>query len=105
VDNFDNPWSYEIIEERNKFEKYMAQTYKIGHHYTELETNARSFGLTEGTTVEKKLTANPWIGTKYTDVFDPTQITHFFYFVAQKKHISVSRSYITFLDAAGNVGG
>jgi hypothetical protein len=64
LDDLDNPWSYELIEEKTALSGGTIHINKIGHHYTGLETNARSFGLTEGTTVEKKLTANPWIEFK-----------------------------------------
>jgi hypothetical protein len=76
---------------------------KIDHFYTALETNARSFGLTEGTTVEKKLTAPAQI--KRTDVEKNYDIMLSIEFAAAKIHKYNSRSYITFIDAAGNVGG
>jgi hypothetical protein len=105
VDDFDNPWSYEIIQEWTNFSDKIYQINKIGHYYIALETNARAFGLTEGTTVEKILTAVPWIETKEYKEYIIYKDNLVIEFVRQNIHKSVSRSYITFLDAAGNVGG
>jgi hypothetical protein len=105
VDDFDNLWTYEIIQEWNNFSDKIYQINKIVHHYIALETNARSFGLTEGTTLEKKLKAVTWIETKEYKEYIIYKDDLVIEFVVQNIHKSVSRSYITFLDAAGNVGG
>jgi hypothetical protein len=78
----------------------------INHFFTTLETDARSFGLRSPSKVEKKLTRNP-VARKDKSPF----LSHGFHpylwvmWVPQAKSRAVSRSYTSFLDAAGNVGG
>jgi hypothetical protein len=59
VDDFDNPWSYGIDEEWTNLSEAQIQILKISHFYTELQTDGRAFGLSEGENVEKKLVRNP----------------------------------------------
>jgi hypothetical protein len=59
VDNFDNPWSYEIDTESTTLSQTQTNMMVINHFYTTLETIARRFGLNSFSNTEKKLTRNP----------------------------------------------
>jgi hypothetical protein len=59
VDDFDNPWSYEIDTEWTTLSKTQSQIVVINHFYTTLETDARRFGFRSPSEIEKKLTRNP----------------------------------------------
>jgi hypothetical protein len=59
LDDFDNPWSYEIDTEWAYLSKTQTQIMVINHFNTTLETDARSFGLRSPSNIEKKLTRNP----------------------------------------------
>jgi hypothetical protein len=106
VDDFDNPWSYGITDDWNNLSQSDTQILKISHFYTTLETDARSFGLGEGNKIEKKLVQNPVSRTNKAPYQDTDYHPYLYVlFSPQNIHRSVSRSYISFLDAAGNVGG
>jgi hypothetical protein len=59
VNNFDNPWSYEIDTESTTLSQTQTNMMVINHFYTTLETVARRFGLNSLSNTEKKLTRNP----------------------------------------------
>jgi hypothetical protein len=59
VDDFHNPWSYEIDTESTRLSQKQSQIMTINHYFTSLETDARSFGFRSGSNLEKKLTLNP----------------------------------------------
>jgi hypothetical protein len=59
VDNFDNPWSYEIDTEWTTLSETQSQIMVVNHFYTTLETDAHSFGLGSHPYTEKKLMRNP----------------------------------------------
>jgi hypothetical protein len=59
VNDFHNPWSYEIDTEWTTLSQTQSQILVINHFYTTLETDARRFGLRELSTTEKKLMRNP----------------------------------------------
>jgi hypothetical protein len=106
VDNFDNPWSYGLNTVASSFSQAQSQILKIGHFYTTLETDARSFGLSPRSNIEKKLVQNPVVIQDKS----PYMISQNYPYLSlmlepQSKSRAVSRSYTTFLDAAGNVGG
>jgi hypothetical protein len=105
VDDFDNPWSYGIDGEWTNLSQTETQVMKIGHFYTELKTDAYSFGLTEAENVEKNLFRNPQARIDKGPFEAATNLYLWILFVPQNIHKSVSRSYISFLDAAGKVGG
>jgi hypothetical protein len=58
VDNFDDPWSYEIDTEWTMLSQSQSQIMSIDHFYTTLETDARRFGLKSLSNTEKKLMRN-----------------------------------------------
>ena len=59
VDDFHNPWSYQIDTESMFFSQTQTQYMIINHFFTSLETNARRFGLKSNSNMEKKLVRNP----------------------------------------------
>ncbi len=59
VDDFHNPWSYQLETAWTSFSPRRSQIMVIPHFYTILETDARSFGFRSGSNMEKKLVRNP----------------------------------------------
>jgi hypothetical protein len=59
VDDFHNPWSYQIETEWTSLSQTQSQILIINHFYTTLETDARSFGLKSQPRTEKKLVRSP----------------------------------------------
>ena len=106
VGNFYNPWSYEIETEWSVLSKVQTQIMVIDHFLTTLETDARSFGFSSPTSIEKKLTFStvrrvdkaPFLSHGFNPYLWVMWAPH-------ARSRAVSRSYISFLDAAGNVGG
>jgi hypothetical protein len=58
LDNFHQPWSYQMETEWTSFSIRQSQIMVIPHFFTILETDARSFGLRSPPTIEKKLVRN-----------------------------------------------
>ena len=58
VDDFDDPWSYEIDTEWSTLSETQHSIMIINHFYTTLETDARRFGLKSLSNTEKKLMRN-----------------------------------------------
>jgi hypothetical protein len=58
VDDFHNPWSYEIDSEWSLLSGGQHQIMVINHFYTTLETDARHAGLWSLSTTQKKLMRN-----------------------------------------------
>ena len=59
VDNFHDPWSYEIDTEFTILSQNQTQVMIIDHFLTTLETDARSIGFMSRSKIEKKLVLNP----------------------------------------------
>jgi hypothetical protein len=59
VNDFHNPWSYQIDTEWSVISKTQFQVMMIPHFFTTLETDARNFGIRSSSKVEKKITRNP----------------------------------------------
>ena len=59
VDDYQNPWSYEIESEWTSFSQTQSQMLIINHFITTLETDSRSFGFSPRSKTEKKLVWNP----------------------------------------------
>jgi hypothetical protein len=106
VDDFHDPWSYEIETEWSILSENQTQIMVIDHFFTTLETDARSFGLSSPSKIDKKLTRSP-----LARVDKSPYGSHGFHpylwvmWAPQVRSRAVSRSYTSFLDAAGNVGG
>ena len=58
VDDFDNPWSYDIDTTWTTFSETQSQIMIINHFYISLETHARRFGLNSLSDIDKKLVRN-----------------------------------------------
>jgi hypothetical protein len=59
VDDYHDPWSYEIDTEWSILSQNQTQIISIDHFYTTLITDAHRFGLNSLSHTEKKLTRNP----------------------------------------------
>jgi hypothetical protein len=59
VNNFHDPWTYEIDTEWSVLSQYQFQIMSIDHFYTTLETDARRFGIRSLSHTNKKLMRNP----------------------------------------------
>jgi hypothetical protein len=59
VNDFHDPWSYEIDTEWSFLSQNQTQKMCIDHFYTTLETDSRRFGLKSHPHTEKKLMRNP----------------------------------------------
>jgi hypothetical protein len=106
VDDFNDPWSHEIDTEWFSFSKTQTQIIIINHFYTTLETDSRRFGLGSVNEVEKKLVQNPVVRNDKSPYASHGLYPYLWLmFAPQAKRREISRSYISFLDAAGNVGG
>jgi hypothetical protein len=59
VDDFENPWDYEVATEALVFSASETQVLLYKHSYTMLTTEAHNFGLFPSETTNKKLTRAP----------------------------------------------
>jgi hypothetical protein len=106
VNDFHDPWSYEIDTEWSILSHKQTQIMSIDHFYTTLETDARRFGLKSNSHTEKKLMRNPVVRVDKSPYPSHGMIPYLVLVLAARaKHRFVHRSYTSFLDAAGNVGG
>ena len=104
VDDFGNPWGMRVSTEPTVISQTQSQLIDVGWFYTKLQTEARQFGIGGQPVESKKLTQNVLIKVKklpYHPNVGYININQY----PQGKHKEITRSYITFLDAAGNVGG
>jgi hypothetical protein len=106
VDDFHNPWSYGLNNVSFSFSQTQTQLMVIHHFFTSLETDARSFGLKSKSNIQKKLVMSPVVYTDKSPYLTSESYPYLWVmWDPQAKSRAVSRSYTSFLDAAGNVGG
>jgi hypothetical protein len=106
VDDFDNPWSYRLDNVPGSFSQSQTQIMIINHFFTTLETDSRNFGLKSQTNKEKKLVQSPVVYIDKSPYLNSDDYPFLWImWDPQAKSREVSRSYISFLDAAGSVGG